>query len=58
MSAFGWFSTGFIAGLIVGALLVIGTAWLVCEWFWRRDDEEWTAREQERGPGARGQVLP
>ncbi len=41
MTPFAWFATGLIAGMILGALLVLVTAWIIAEWCWRRDEARW-----------------
>jgi hypothetical protein len=58
VSAFDWFATGLICGMIIGACLVLVAAWIIAEWYWRRDDMEWEQIEREQALTGRGQVLP
>jgi hypothetical protein len=57
VSAFDWFATGLLCGMLIGACLVLVAASIIAEWYWRRDDAEWASREREPAP-ARGQVIP
>lgn len=57
MSPMAGFTLGFTLGVAVGGAIVLLTAWLIAEWYWRREEALWQAELARDTPAAPARAI-